>query len=352
MLFSLFNVEMMLMTRLSRRTMLSAALAAFAGSVPGVLQRASAQAGYPTRVIKMIVPWPPGGVTDSTGRILAQQLGAELGQTVIVENRGGAAGTVGHAYASHADADGYTILLATNSTYAMAPHLMDKLTYDSEKAFVPVGLVLSSPQVFCVHPSVPVKDMREFLDYVRARQPSGVTYESSGPGSSSHLATELLMSMAKFGMLHVPYRGGGPALLGLMAGEVNCGFVDAVVAMPMAEAGKIKMLGVSTKERLPLAMELPTISEAGVPGFQSSTDVSLLVPTGTPQAIIHKLSAALLATLKFPQARDALLKQGAIIVAGTPEQYPPVARHQDAVVKSRAAQTARLLSIKPDRSPN
>jgi tripartite-type tricarboxylate transporter receptor subunit TctC len=303
------------------------------------MQRASAQAGYPSRVIKMIVPWPPGGVTDATGRILAQRLGVELGQTVIVENRGGAAGTVGHAAAALAEPDGYTLLLATNSTYAMAPHLMDKLPYDGEKAFVPVGLVISSPQVFCVHPSVPVNDMKGFLDYVKARQPDGVIYESSGPGSSSHLATELLMSMAKFGMLHVPYRGGGPALMALVAGEVNAGFVDAVVALPQAEAGKIRMLGVSTKERLSLAPDLPTISEAGVPGFQSSTDVSLLVPTGTPAPIIRQVSAALLATLKFPQTRDALLKQGAIIVGGTPEQYPAYFQEENAkwrdIVRSR-----------------
>jgi tripartite-type tricarboxylate transporter receptor subunit TctC len=249
-------------------------------------------------------------------------MGAELGQTMIVENRPGASGTIGHTAVSQSDPDGYTLLLATNSTYAMAPHLLGKLQYDSDKAFAPIGLVLSSPQILCVHPSIPATTVAEFLGYVRARQPDGVVFESSGHGGSSHLAMELLMSMAKFGMLHVPYRGGGPALQALVAGEVNTGFVDSVIALPMAEGGKIRMLGVSTTERLPLAPDVPTIAEAGVPGFQSSTDVALLAPAATPPAIVARISSVLLAALKSPEVRDPLLKQGAIIVGGTPDQFP------------------------------
>jgi tripartite-type tricarboxylate transporter receptor subunit TctC len=249
-------------------------------------------------------------------------MGTELGQTMVVENRPGASGTIGHTAASQSDPDGYTLLLATNSTYAMAPHLLGKLQYDSDKAFAPIGLVLSSPQILCVHPSIPVTTVAEFLGYVRARQPDGVVFESSGHGGSSHLAMELLMSMAKFSMLHVPYRGGGPALQALVAGEVNTGFVDSVIALPMAEGGKIRMLGVSTTERLPLAPDVPTIAEAGVPGFQSSTDVALLAPAATPPAIIERISAVLLSALKSPEVRDPLLKQGALIVGGTPDAFP------------------------------
>jgi tripartite-type tricarboxylate transporter receptor subunit TctC len=307
------------MTPLSRRTVLSAALAAASGLA---MRRVAAEAAYPNRVIKLIVPWAPGGITDLTARILAQKMGAELGQTMIVENRPGASGTIGHTAVSQADPDGYTLLLATNSTYAMAPHLLGKLQYDSDKAFAPIGLVVSSPQVLCVHPSIPVTNITEFLAYVRARQPDGVVFESSGHGGSSHLAMELLMSMAKFGMLHVPYRGGGPALQALVAGEVNAGFVDSVIALPMAEGNKIRMLGVSTTERLPLVPDVPTIAEAGVPGFQSSTDVALLAPAATPPAIIGRISAVLLAALKSPEVRDPLLKQGAIIVGGTPDEFP------------------------------
>ena len=286
------------------------------------MRRAVAEAAYPNRVIKLVVPWAPGGVTDVTARILAQRMGTELGQTMVVENRPGASGTIGHTAVAQSDADGYTLLLATNSTYAMAPHLLGKLQYDSDKAFAPIGLVLSSPQVLCVHPSIPVNNIAEFLAYVRARQPDGVVFESSGHGGSSHLEMELLMSMAKFSMLHVPYRGGGPALQALVAGEVNTGFVDSVIALPMAEGNKIRMLGVSTTERLPLAPDVPTIAEAGVPGFQSSTDVALLAPAGTPPAIIQRVSAVLLAALKSPEVRDPLLKQGALIVGGTPDGFP------------------------------
>ena len=145
---------------------------------------------------------------------------------------------------------------------------------------------------------------------------------SSGPGGSSHMAMELLMSMAKISMLHVPYRGGGPALQALVAGEVNAGFVDSVVALPMAESGKIRTLGVSTRERLAVAPDLPTIAEAGIPGFQSSTDVSMLAPAGTPPEIVKKVSAALLAALKSPEVREPLSKRGVIVVGGLPEQFP------------------------------
>jgi len=302
----------------SRRRVLSAALALAASSA----MRAQAQDVYPSRVIKLVVPWPPGGITDVIGRILAQRMGAELNQTIVVENRAGASGTIGHTIVAQSAPDGYMLLLATNSTYAMAPYLLGKLPYDSDKAFTGVGLVASSPQVLCAHPSIPVTDVKGFLDYVKARQPNGVTFESSGPGGSSHMAMELLMSMTNVGMLHVPYRGGGPALQALIAGEVNAGFVDSVVAFPQAESGKIRMLGVSSKERIASAPDLPTISEAGVPGFQSSTDVALMAPAAVSPAIVKKLSDALVAAMKPPEAREPLAKQGVIVVTGTTEQFP------------------------------
>jgi tripartite-type tricarboxylate transporter receptor subunit TctC len=321
--------------KLSRRGAMSAALAL----IGSIATRASAEDAYPSRVIKLVVPWPPGGITDVIGRILAQRMGTELGAAMIVENRPGASGTIGHSMVAQSARDGYTLLLATNSTYAMAPYLLGKLPYDSDKAFTPIGLVASSPQVLCVHASLPVTDVKSFLDYVRPRQPDGVSFESSGPGGSSHLAMELLMSMAKVNMLHVPYRGGGPALQALVAGEVNAGFVDSVVALPMAEGGKIRLLGVSTRERISVAPDLPTIAEAGVPGFQSSTDVAMLAPAGTPPEIIKKVSGALIAALKSTEARDPLLKQGVIIAARLPEEFPSYYAQESAkwgeIIKSR-----------------
>ena len=309
------------MPLLSRRAVLSTALTAIAA--PAVMRRATAQgSSYPNRFIKLVVPWPPGGITDVMARILAQQLSSELGQSVAVENRQGAAGTVGHAVVAQSAADGYTLLLATNSTYAMAPALMDRLPYDGEKAFAPISLVARSPQMLCAHPAFPPKDFASFLDYARAHQPDGVSFGSAGPGASSHLATELLMSMAKFRMLHVPYRGGGPALQALVAGEVNVAFADAVIAIPAAQGGTVRLLAVSTTERAPRAPDTPTIAEAGLAGFQSSTDVSLLAPAGTPEPIIARVHGALVAALRVPQVRERLLDLGAILIGGSPTEFP------------------------------
>jgi tripartite-type tricarboxylate transporter receptor subunit TctC len=303
---------------LSRRTLLHTGAAAI---VAPMIMSARAQDAYPNRVIKLVVPWPPGGVTDVTGRLLAQRLSTELGQTVIVENRQGASGTIGHAAVAQSAADGYTLLLGTNSTYAIAPHLFERLPYDGDKAFTPISLVARSPQILCAHPAVPLKDFKGFLDYVRARQPDGVTFESAGPGSSSHLATELLMSMAGFRMLHVPYRGGGPAMQALIAAEVQVGFVDAVIALPFAGSDKIRMLAVSTAEKLSIAPELPTIAEAGVASFQSSTDLALFAPAGTPAPIIRRVHQAVIAALKSPEVRGPMQAQGAIIVGSSPEEF-------------------------------
>jgi tripartite-type tricarboxylate transporter receptor subunit TctC len=270
----------------------------------------------------MIVPWPPGGVTDVVARLIALKLSSELGQTVVVDNRPGASGTIGHAAAALAEPDGYTLLFGTNSTYAMAPYLLGKLSYDNEKSFAPISLVARSPHVLCAHPSVPVKDFAGFLEYVRARQPDGVAFSSAGPGSSGHLATELLMSMADFRMLHVPYRGGGPALQALIAGQVHVSFVNLVVAMPLAGDKRMTMLGVSATERVPTVPDLPAISELGVTGFESSTDIAFFAPAGTPEPIIQRLHAALVAVVRSPEVSAVLRKEGAIIVAGSPREFP------------------------------
>ena len=277
---------------------------------------------WPNRPVRLIVPWSTGGVTDVTGRLLAKVMTEDLKQNVIVENKPGGSGTIGHSALAQAEPDGYTILLGTNSTYAMAPHLLDKLPYDNDKAFAPIGLVARSPQILCCHPDVPVKDLPEFFKYVRGRQPDGVTFGSSGPGSSSHLATELLMSMAGFSMVHVPYRGGGPAAQGLMAGEVKVGFVDAVIAQPFSKDGRLRTLGTSTTERLSMLPELPTIAESGVKGFQSSTDLSMFAPAGTPPDLIERINKALLVALKSPEIRKPLEGQGATIIGGSPKDFP------------------------------
>jgi tripartite-type tricarboxylate transporter receptor subunit TctC len=327
------------MIHLSRRTMLGAGLVAVAAPMIAGVRGARAQDAYPSRVIKLVVPWPPGGVTDVTGRLIAQKLSTELGQSVIVENRQGASGTIGHAAVAQSAPDGYTLLLGTNSTYAIAPHLFERLPYDTDKALAPISLVARGPQVWCAHPSMPFKDFKGFLEYVRARQPDGVTFGTAGPGASSHLATELMMSMAGFRMLHVPYRGGGPSLQALLAGEVNVVFVDAVIALPFVGTDKLRMLAVSGAERIPALPDVPTVAEAGIAGFQSSTDLSLFAPAGTPDAIVRALHVALVAALKSPEVREPMLKQGSTIVGGTPEEFRTYIAQESAkwrdVIRSR-----------------
>ena len=245
-------------------------------SVP---ERTEAQETYPNRLIRIRSPLElrRGHRCDCSPDRPALDDG--LSQSVIVENKAGASGTVGHHAVVQAPADGYTVLLGTNSTYAIAPSILESLPYDNEKAFAPVGLVLRTPQMLCVHPSVPAKTVAELLDYVRARQPDKVNFGSAGLGATSHLAMELLMSMAGVRMQHIPYRGGAPAQQALIAGEVSVGFVDAIIAISSAEGGQLRMLGVSTTERLKLAPNVPTIAET-VPGFQSATDVAMFVRAG------------------------------------------------------------------------
>jgi tripartite-type tricarboxylate transporter receptor subunit TctC len=276
---------------------------------------------YPDRLIKVIVPWPAGAITDMTARLLANQWSTEFGQAVVVENKPGASGTIGHGVVAHSAADGYTVLFGTNSTYAIAPNILQSLSYDNDKAFAPVGLVLRSPQMLCVSPAFPAKTVPELLDKVQKGQANEVNFASAGPGSTSHMAMELLMSMAQIRMQHVPYRGGAPALQALMSGEASVGFVDLSTALPVAKSGMLRMLAASTTERSALQPNLPTIAET-VPGFQSTTDVSCFVPAGTPDAAIQRLSAAIKAAFKLPQVTKPLLEAGLILVAGTPEEFP------------------------------
>jgi tripartite-type tricarboxylate transporter receptor subunit TctC len=275
---------------------------------------------YPNRLIRIIVPWPAGAITDLTARVIANQWGADFNQAVIVENKTGASGTIGHAAVAHAPADGYTVLFATNSTYAIAPNILASIPYDNEKAFAPVGLVLLSPQMLCVNPAVPVKTVPELLDYVQ--KPSNqVNFASAGVGSTSHMAMELFMSLAHIRMQHVPYRGGAPALQAIVAGETSVGFVDLSTAVSSADSGLLRMLGVSTTERTAFRPNVPAIAEA-VPGFQSTTDVAVMVPAGTPGPIIHRLNTAMKDALRSPQVNKPLLEAGLILIAGSPEEFP------------------------------
>ena len=241
--------------------------------VAGALTLAAAPFGaraqdYPNKPIKLLIPWAPGGSTDQLGRILSMKLTEQMGQSWIIENKPGATGTIGHAIAARAPADGYNFLFASNSTFSIASHLYKDLTYDDVKSFAPVAWAGFNAQILCVHPSVPVKSYGELIAMAKAK-PGEINFSTAGIGSTSHLATELLMSMADIKMTHVPYKGGDPSLQALLAGETKLSFVDISSAVPHANAGKLRPLATSTPKRISLMPDLPTIAEVGLPGFES-----------------------------------------------------------------------------------
>jgi tripartite-type tricarboxylate transporter receptor subunit TctC len=302
------------------RRRVSALLAAAAAAPFFPTSLRAADEGYPNRLVRVVVPWPAGAITDMTARLLANQWATDFGQAVIVENKPGASGTIGHNVVANAAPDGYTVLFATNSTYAIAPNILP-LAYDNDKAFSAVGLVLRSPQILCVNPGIPAKTVPEFLDYVRSRPAGEVNFSSAGPGATSHMAMELFMSIAHIRMQHVPYKGGAPSLQAVIAGETSASFVDLSTAISSADSGLLRMLGASTLERAPARLDIPTIAET-VPGFQSTTDVACFVPAGTPAPVIARLNTAMKSAMKLPDVTKPLLQAGLILVAGSPEEFP------------------------------
>ena len=288
--------------------------------LPLLTAPALAQPAWPDRPVTVVVPWPAGGSTDALVRTILQHLTGTTGQSFIVDNRVGATGTVGHAYVARARGDGTVLLVGTNSTYAIAPHLMAGLPYDNETALAPISLLATNPQMLVAHPSQPFSDFAGFLAHARAN-PGRLSFGSSGHGGSSHLATELLMQMAGIELLHVPYRGGAPAMQAQLTGEVQVTFVDAIVAIPHLRAGAMRGLGVSTAARTPLAPDVPTVSEGGLPGFESSTDFALFGPGEMPAALVRRIYTVFAGALAEPGLRERLLSQGMTPLAGRPEDY-------------------------------
>ncbi len=270
---------------------------------------------YPSRPVRLVIPWAAGGSTDSIGRILGQKLTEYTGQQWIIDNRGGATGTIGHAFAAKAAPDGYTLLLGTNSTFAIAPHLYKNLQYDNEKAFAPVSLVAISPQILSAHPSLPVKNVKDLIALARAR-PGAIPFSTAGVGATSHMATELFMNLAVIKMTHVPYKGGSPSAQALISGETALSFVDVITALPQAQAGRLRPLATSTSKRTPLMPDLPTIAESGLPGFESVTAFGMFAPAGTPRVIIARVNREVARALGTADVKEKLRAQG-IDPAGT-----------------------------------
>jgi tripartite-type tricarboxylate transporter receptor subunit TctC len=282
---------------------------------------------YPTRPITLVVPAPAGGPTDIIGRQVAQALGPQLGQNVIVENRGGAGNTIGSDHVAKAKPDGYTLVVGSPSSHAIAPSIYPKLPYDPVKDFSPVIMLVTAPLALTVHPSVPAANVKQFIALAKAR-PGQLNFGSGGSGTTSHLTGEYFNLAAGTKIIHVPYKGSGPATTDLMAGQIQMMFIGVHSSLPVIKAGKIRALGVTSTQRSALAPELPTIAEAGVKGFHVNTWYGLLGPAGMPRNVVDTLNSAMGKAMKDPQLRERLAAQGFDIVTGTPEQFATALREE------------------------
>ncbi|MBX3649889.1 MAG: tripartite tricarboxylate transporter substrate binding protein [Burkholderiales bacterium] len=295
---------------------------------------AAAGDDYPSRPVRMLVPNPPGGGSDAVARILAQKLTASMNQQFVVDNRAGGGGIIANETVARANADGYTLLLAFIGPVAISPALT-KVPYDSVKDFAPVALVAGGQYMLVLHPSVPAKSLKDFVAYAKAN-PGKVNYASAGNGSPLHLAAELFKSRAGVNMVHVPYKGGGPATTAILSGEVQAVFGSLTSVVPQVKAGKLTPIGVTGAKRSQLAPEYPTIAELGYPGFEMTSWYGILLPARTPQAIVGKLNAAINEALKAKDATDALRRQGLDASGGTPAEF---AAH----IKSELAKWAKVV---------
>jgi tripartite-type tricarboxylate transporter receptor subunit TctC len=292
---------------------------------------------YPTKPIRLIVPFPPGGSTDILGRALAQKLSEAWGQQVIVDNRPGAGGSIGAELAAKAPADGYTLLMAHIGTLAVNPALYPKLAYDPLRDFAPVSLVAIVPNVLVVHPAVPAKTVNELVDYAR-RNPGKLNYSSGGNGSAAHLAMEYFKLQTNTDIVHVPYKGTSPAVIDLIAGQVSLTMTGAPAVMPHVQAGKLRALGVSSVKPLDAFPQIPAIAEAGVPGFDATQWYGVVAPAGTPRDIVAKLAAEIGRVMQSKEMKERLNTEGAIAATDTPDEFAAFIRAEHkrwgAVVKA------------------
>src|SRR5499426_1748924 len=281
---------------------------------------------YPTRPVKMVVGFPPGGGTDVVARIIAPGLGENLGQPVVIENRPGATGTVAAAMVARAPADGYTIMMGHVSVNAIAPSLFPNLQYDVIRDFAPVTLAASVPHFVVVHPSLPVSSIRELIAYARER-PGKLSFPSAGNGSTPHLAGEIFKSMAGVDIVHVPYKGTGQSIADLLAGQHQVGFDTVPASAGYVRSGKMRLLGVSSAKRIPEHPDAPTVAESGVPGYEVITWYGVFAPGGTSAAIVNRLHDAIAKAMEAPNAHARLAEAGADgSVTRTPGEFAAIVR--------------------------
>ena len=325
----------------------SRTFAVIASLLPGLAcpghAAAQAASAYPSKPIRMIVPFTPGGPADAVGRPIAQGLTERLGQQVVVDYRPGAGGNIGAELLAKSPPDGYTFMVTTPGIIAVNPTLYAKPPFDTLRDFSGITNGVTTANVMIVHPSLPVKSVKDLIQIARAR-PGQMSYASAGNGSASHLGTEVFKAMAKVDIVHVPYKGAAPGVIDLMGGHVQMMIIGLAVGLPAARSGKVRALGVSSLKRSPAAPELPTLNESGLPGYEVVNWMGFIAPARTPHDIIAKLSSEIRAILQVPETRERLMKQGLEPAANTPEEF-------DAYIKSEIAKWSKVVKqsgIKPD----
>jgi tripartite-type tricarboxylate transporter receptor subunit TctC len=303
----------------------------------------SAQSDYPTKPLRLIVPFPPGGSTDIIGRIVALRLSEKLGQAIVVDNRGGAGGTIGTDAAAKAAPDGYTLAVGTTSTHAVAPGAYSKLGYDPVKDFAPISLVAVTPYLLVVNAQVPANSLKEFVTLAKS-QPGKLNYASAGAGSTTHLAMEMLKDVAGINVVHIPYKGNGPAEVAVLAGEVQTIFGSMPALLAQVKANKLRPLAVGTARRSPAVPDVPTVAELGYPGFEAALWLGIVAPAGTPARAVERLARELNGIVATPDFREAMDKNGAEPISNTPEQFATLIKQE----ADRYGKVVKALGIKLD----
>ncbi len=301
---------------LTRRDTLTAGLIGLALAIAGPAQAQT----WPSQNIRLVVPFPPGGSTDVLARRLAEGLRERLGQTVIVENRGGAGGTIGSEFVAKSAPDGYTLLMGVTGSHGVAPSLYPNLGYQPQRDFAPISLLVSAPLVLVVNPEVPAKTLKDFIALAKA-QPDTLTYGTPGNGTSMHLTGVTFDLQAGTKLIHVPYKGSAGALTDLLSGQIKSMFGDLLVVLPQIRAGKINALAVTSKDRNPLLPDVPTMAEAGLPGFEVLSWQGLFAPAGTPPAVVERLSKEVRAVMESKDVKEFFAAQGFLVGATTPAEF-------------------------------
>lgn len=275
---------------------------------------------WPSKPIRMIVPFPPGGGTDFIGRVVGQRLADRLGQQVVIDNRGGANGIVGLEILKVSPPDGYTIAAVPQGPMSINPLIYSKLPYDSLRDFAPIANMVNVPLLLVTHPSLPVKNVRELIALAK-KEPGKLAYSSQGAGNSGHLAAELFDSMARIKMIHVPYKGTGPANMALLAGEVQLTYSSIPTVLQHVRAGKLRALGIGNSQRIPSLSEFPTIAESGLPGYEAYAWTGMIAPANTPKDIIARINREIVQIIKQKDVADQLLKEGMVPTPSTAEEF-------------------------------